>query len=92
MITVEQIKEALSGKQSYNFDFSKTNDPLAVAINLLRARIPLTECRSIVGAAEHDVVYLCDIKTVAKFLNEEDLLVLVCCNCSINDDCLIKYV
>lgn len=84
MVTRQQIEEALvDDKDAFK---TKGIDHDVTAINLLRLRIPYDVCRGIIGGAEHDVLYLCDIEDAIPYLTEEDLLILADCNCWIDED------
>ena len=92
MITREQIEEAFGD----NRDAFKTQgiDHNITAITLLRERIPYDVCRSIIGGASHDVIYLSDIEDTIPYISEEDLAVLADCNVWVNKtvDCLALFV
>ena len=64
------------------------------ALNLLRNKIPYDVCKSIIGGAGHDEIYLCDVDEVLPYINEEDVLILADCNLFIDEDndCLSMYV
>jgi len=79
MITQEQLEEALDGDNKTPFQTKDIDHDLR-AINLLRERIPYEVCRSIIGGAEHDVLYLCDVEKAIPYLREEDLEILADCN------------
>lgn len=84
MITREQIEEAFGDNR--NAFKTKNIDHDIVAILLLRERIPYEECKSIIGGAEHDVLYLCDVDKALPYLTAEDLEILADCNMWINKD------
>ena len=84
MVTREQIEEALGDNEPFK---TKNIDHDVVAISLLRGRIPYDECKSIIGGAEHDVLYLCDVEVAIQHLTTEDLAVLADCNVWIDEDC-----
>jgi len=69
-------------------------DHTMTALILLREKIPYEVCRSIIGSAEHDKIYLCDIDQVLDYIDEEDAKIL--CNCGIRfnaeNDCLSMFV
>ena len=90
MITREKIEEILSDKSP----FKATVDHDVTAINLLRLRIPYDSCKSIIGGAEHDVIYLCDVETALPYLDETDALVLADCNVGIEEEfeCFYLFV
>jgi hypothetical protein len=54
----------------------KEQDNKVVAINILRSKIPYEKCPRIIQAAEHDMVYLCDIDEAAPYLDLKDALEL----------------
>lgn len=85
MVTREQLEAALNNETKASF-VTKNIDHDVKAITLLRDRIPYEECKGIIGAAEHDVLYLCDVEEAIPYLTEEDLAVLADCNCWIDDD------
>jgi len=85
MITREQIEEALNDDSKNSF-VTKDIDHDVTAINLLRTRIPYEKVKSIIGGADHDVLYLCDVDEVLEYLTEEDLVILADCNVWIDDD------
>jgi len=93
MITREQIEEALDDETKESF-ITKGIDHDVTAINLLRVRIPYDDCKSIIGGAEHDTLYLCDVETALPFLIEDDLKVLADCNVWIDEevDCFALFV
>ena len=83
MITKEQIETALDDESKVSF-VTKNIDRDVKAITLLRERIPYEECKSIIGGAEHDVLYLCYVNEAIPHLTKEDLVVLADCNCWID--------
>ena len=85
MITREQLEIALDDETKESF-LTKGIDHDVVVINLLRERIPYEACRSIIGGAEHDKLYLCDVDKSLPYLTEDDLIVLADCNAFIDDD------
>jgi len=85
MVTLEQINEAL-GDDSKNPFQTKNIDYNVTAISLLRERIPYEECKSIIGGAEHDVLYLCDVEKALPYLTEKDLEILADCNVFYDED------
>jgi hypothetical protein len=85
MITREQLEVALDDETKASF-VTKDIDHDVRAITLLRERIPYEKCKGIIGGAEHDVLYLCDVEKALPYLMEEDLVVLADCNCWIDDD------
>jgi len=93
MVTREQIETALDDESKASF-VTKNIDHDVKAITLLRERIPYEECKSIIGGAEHDVLYLCDVDKAIPHLTEEDLVVLADCNCWIDEDneCIALFV
>jgi hypothetical protein len=90
MITREKIKEILSDKSP----FKNKVDHNVTAINLLRLRIPYDSCKSIIGGAEHDIIYLCDVETALPHLDETDALILADCNVGIDEEfeCFYLFV
>lgn len=46
------------------------------AIELLRKRVPVKVCGAMPSAAEHDVLYICQIDEAAPYLSEEDVVAL----------------
>lgn len=93
MVTRAQIEEAL-GEDKDAFKIEKNIDYDARVIILLRYRIPYEVCKRIIGAAEHDQIFLCDVEDAMNHLTEEDLVVLADCNCFIESDhdCLSLFV
>ena len=92
MITREQLEKALGDDKA---PFKTRNiDHHVTVISLLRACIPYDVCKRIIGGAEHDVLYLCDIEKAIPYLTEEDLLILADCNCWIDKDvdCIALFV
>lgn len=92
MITREEIEEMFGDKRQ---PFKNRNvDHDLIAITLLRERIPYEDCKSIIGGAEHDTLYLCDIEIAIKHLNIADVEILADCNVCIdnNFDCLFLFV
>jgi hypothetical protein len=90
MITREKIEEILSDKSA----FKTKVDHDVTAINLLRLRIPYDSCKSIIGGAEHDVIYLCDVETALPYLDETDASILADCNVGIEEEfeCFYLFV
>ena len=86
MVTREQIETVLDDESKASF-VTKNIDHNVKVITLLRERIPYEECKSIIGGAEHDVLYLCDVDKALPYLSEEDLDVLADCNCWIDEEC-----
>lgn len=84
MITIEQIQEAF-GDDRQPFK-AKDVDHDIVAISLLRERIPYELCNAIIGGAEHDILYLCDIDYALEYLSVEDLEILADCNVWYDED------
>jgi len=92
MITIEQINAAFGDGRK---PFQTANiDHDVKAISLLRERIPYDVVKSIIGGAEHDVVYLCDVDKAIEYLSEDDLYILADCNCWIDKDngCFALFV
>jgi len=85
MITREQIEVAFGDIR--NAFKTKNIDHDVTAITLLRERIPYEVCKSIIGGAEHDVLFLCDLKDAIPHLSEDDLGILADCNVWVDDDC-----
>lgn len=77
MVTAEEIKNIFENKVSYK---TRNIDHTFVAIKLLREKIPYDVCKSVIGSAEHDVVYLVDLNTAIPYLSLEDLEILADCN------------
>jgi hypothetical protein len=84
MITREKFEEILDSKNPFK---EKGIDYTMKGLTLLRDRIPYEVCRDIIGAAEHDKIYLCDIDEVLPYINEDDAKVLADCNFFIDSDC-----
>lgn len=81
MITRERFDEMWEvWKEELPCYTEKNIDHNFKAIRLLRERIPHGKCGAIIGAAEHDMVYLPDVDKVLPFIDEEDLKVLIDCN------------
>jgi len=85
--TIEQLLDD-DTKESY---VTKGVDHDMVALSLLRQRIPYDECKSIIAGAKHDVIYLCDLELVEKYLSEEDVRVLADCNLFIENESLAIF-
>ena len=86
MITREKLEEILDDDSKRPFK-EKEVDHKMKALTLLRDRIPYEVCKGIIGGAEHDQIYLCDIDEVLPYINEEDANVLADCNLFIDSDC-----
>lgn len=86
MITIEKLEEILDDDSKNPFQ-EKEIDHKMKALNLLREKIPYEVCRGIIGGAEHDKIYLCDIGQVLPYINEDDAKVLADCNLFIDNDC-----
>ena len=85
MVTREQVDIALDDERKASF-VTKNIDHDVKAISLLRERIPYEKCNSIIGGADHDILYLCDVEDAMPYLTEEDLVVLADCNCFIHNE------
>jgi len=98
MITKEQLETAIDrpcrflSDQAHSFiaKIPKT-DKLVYALSLLRERIPYDECKRIIEGADHDIIYLCDVKIACKYLQESDIPTIADC-IHINDECLAAFV
>jgi len=92
MITIEQLEEAFGNDR--NAFKTKNVDHDVVAISLLRERIPYEVCKSIIGGAEHDVLWLCDVSNALPYLSESDLEILADCNVwhDSDNECLALFV
>jgi hypothetical protein len=68
-------------------------DYKVAAILTLRTRIPYDQCKAIIGAAEHDIIYLCDVEDALPYLTEDDARVLADCNIGIDKefDCFFLF-
>lgn len=86
MIKREKLEEMLDGENNTPFK-TKDVDHDLVALSLLRERIPYKVCRSIIGGADHDQIYLCDVDDAIPYLNEQDVEVLADCNVFIEEEC-----
>lgn len=93
MIKREQIESALNS-DSKNCYTTKNVDHDVIAVSLLRERIPYDIVKSIICAAEHDVIYLPDIEKVLPYLDKQDLIVLADCNVCIDKglDCMFLFI
>ena len=92
MLTREQVDEAF-GDDRNPFTLQRNIDHDATVIALLRSRIPYDVCKGIIGGAEHDKLWLCDIDYVLEYCDEADLAILADCNCWIDgDDTLALFV
>ena len=89
MITEAQLFDILDNKMPF---LKQGVDHDFLAIKTLRERIPFNECPSIIGAAEHDMLYLCSVDTALKFLTVEDVEVLAECNVGHEYDSLFLFV
>jgi len=90
MVTVEQIEEALSDdKNPYS---ERDVDHTFKAISLLRSKIPYEECKNIIGAAEHDKIFICSVEIASKYIDEQDIKVLADCNCWIEYDSIGLFI
>ena len=90
MVTEDQIKSALNDDKDCYSNIEM--DHIYTAVSLLRERIPYESCKSIIAAAEHDQIFLCNIEVAAKYLTESDLIVLADCNCGVEDDAIYMFV
>jgi hypothetical protein len=86
MITREKLEAIIYNASSRAFLNEKIDHKMK-ALMLLRERIPYEVCSSIIGGAEHDQIYLCDVEEVLPYINEEDAKVLADCNLFIESDC-----
>lgn len=89
MITKEKLEEILDN-DSVPFKEKEIGHKMRALI-LLRDKIPYEVCKGIIGAAEHDQIYLCDIDQVLPYINTDDAKVLADCNIFIDSDCLSMY-
>lgn len=73
---------------------NKEEDGDSLAIALLRNKIPYDKCKSIIVAAEHDIIYLVDLDTVLEYINEDDAKKLRDYGLHIEseNDCLASFV
>jgi hypothetical protein len=92
MITREKLQELLDDDNKSPYQ-ERNVDHKIKALTLLRSKIPYDVCSSIIGASEHDQIYLCDIDEVLPYINEDDAKVLADCNLFIDDDndCLSMF-
>lgn len=91
MITSEQFDTALKNRHLVK-TYSKQEDHTFKVIDLLRKRIPYSECHSIIIGAEHDKIYLSPIDISLQYLEFDDLAILVDCNITIGEGCLAIFV
>jgi len=91
MITRELLEELLDDEAKN--PYKTKEDHQIKALTLLRERIPYDKCPCIICAAEHDIIYLCDIDIVLPYISDEDAEILADCNLHINDDndCLAMF-
>lgn len=70
------------------------DDPNATAIGLLRSYCPRDKVRTVVQGADHDVIYLIDLKEAYEHLNEEQAHSLAILGVIIDEDndCLSMFV
>ena len=85
MIEREKLEEIFDARSRDLFQ--ENADNTMKALNLLREKIPYDACGSIIGAAGHDVIYLCDIKDILLHIDEEDAKILVDCGVFIDTEC-----
>lgn len=83
MITREFLEKCFEDKKPYS---NHDEDHSFKAMSLLRERIPYDKCKNIIGGAEHDALYLCDVEDALPYLTEEDANILADCNCWIDED------
>lgn len=55
-------------------------DHTMAVLSLLRDKIPYNVCKSILGAAEHDIIYLSGIAETLPYITEYELKYLIDCN------------
>jgi hypothetical protein len=91
MITKEQLIEALNSDSRRPFQTMNVDHDF-VAISLLRNKVPYEACKNIIGAAEHDVLYLCDIDKCIDYLDVADLEILSDCNVCYESDTESLYL
>jgi hypothetical protein len=89
MITNERLLEIFETQACHTI---KGMDYKATAITLLRSRIPYDTCKCILHAAEHDIVYLCDVEDALPYLSEEDAHMLAICNVGIDEEFESFYI
>jgi len=77
MITREKLEEILKSRES--FQQTKGLDHKYYALEVLRYNIPYEVCDSIIGCAEHDTLYLCDVEQVLPYIDEEEAYILADC-------------
>lgn len=85
MVTIERIQEVF-GDENKKVFANRNEDHDVKAISLLRERIPIDACPSILQGAEHDILYLCDVEEALPYLTEEDLETLADCNVMYDED------
>ena len=86
MITKEKLEEIMENTSSSTY-LKEEIDHKMKALILLRERIPYDVCSGIIGAAEHDQIYLCDIDNVLPYINEDDAKILAECKLFIERGC-----
>jgi hypothetical protein len=93
MITREKLEEILDSENNVPFK-TKDVDHNVRALILLREKVPYDVCRSIIGGAGHDQIYLCDVDEVFPYIDEDDANILADCNMFIDGscDCLSLFV
>jgi len=89
MITQDQFYEILDNKDAFRI---QGIDHDFLAIKTLRERIPYEECSDIIGAAEHDKIFLCSVEVALKCLSVEDVEILAECNVGYEYDSLFLFV
>ena len=92
MITREKLEEIFDNDEIIAFR-EKDIDHTMKALTLLREKIPYDVCKSIIGCAEHDKIYLCDVDDVLEHINVEDAIILAECNMFLDEenDCFAMF-
>lgn len=92
MITREKLIEILTDRSKNSYT-EKGVDHQMKALTLLRERIPYDVCGSIIVAAEHDKIYLCNEEDLLHYISEDDAKVLQDCNLVFDEelDCLTMF-
>jgi hypothetical protein len=84
-MTTGELIELFRNKDVRPFQ-NKTIDHNVTAINLLRERIPMEVCGNIIGASEHDELFLCGLDEAAPYLSTEDVALLQECNVWVSEE------
>ena len=90
MITRNQLEKAFNKRLFAAF--AQDIDHTFELTKFIREKVPFDVVKSIVTAAQDDILFLVSIDTLLPYLEEKDIEFLVECNAMIHQGCLAVYV